>query len=40
MCEQPIRDLCHGRSSAEDQVGGAPEKRLDVREIGKHLAPL
>jgi hypothetical protein len=40
VCEQLIRDLCHGCGSAQDQVSGAPKKRLDVREIRKHLAPL
>jgi hypothetical protein len=40
MCEQAIRDLCHGCGGAQDQVRGAPKKRFDVREIGKHLPPL
>jgi hypothetical protein len=40
VCEQPIRDFCHGCGSAQDQVGGAPKERFDVREIRKHLPPL
>jgi hypothetical protein len=30
VCEQPIRDLCDGCGRVQDQIGGAPEKRLDV----------
>jgi hypothetical protein len=40
VCEQPIRDLSPGRGSAQHPVSGAPEKRLDVREVRKYLPPL